>query len=234
MIDMHSHVLPGVDDGASDVEESLSMLTDSKKQGISIVVATPHCVVHDDDMILDSIKRRQEAYCSLNKKAEESNLKIPDIKLGFEVYLDVDVTLFTDFRKLCIEGTNCMLVELPYRIWTDMNLEFLKSLIDKGIKPIIAHVERYFVFKHNFEKILRVNDIVFQVNSDSFLSISSRRRIKKVLENVAICVAGSDMHNTETRKCSLGAAKKIAEEKFPEYADAVFHRNAWKILRAKK
>ena len=109
MIDRHCHILPGVDDGAKDVNESVAMLKESYNQGVRYCVSTSHCKLRTAGAMENFIEKRQKAYDVLIEATKD--IKIPRIILGAEVYLDNDISKYPDVEKLCIEGTKYMLVE---------------------------------------------------------------------------------------------------------------------------
>ncbi|MDO5478409.1 MAG: exopolysaccharide biosynthesis protein, partial [Clostridia bacterium] len=143
MIDMHSHILPAIDDGAKDVNEALAMLKDVYEKKCSVVIATPHLRAYSEEEIEQALEMRNKAYENVVSEAKRQDVVIPEIKLGFEVFLDKDITVFPSFRKLCIEGTDAMLVEMPMHHWDAFTLSRIDSLKENGIIPIIAHLDRY-------------------------------------------------------------------------------------------
>lgn len=213
MVDMHSHCLPGVDDGAKDVKEALLMLEDAYKKGCNLVLATPHCRIYSEEELNMALSIREEAYEKLLREAKEQKAIIPTVKKGFEVYLDKDITYFPSFEKLCIEGTNAMLVEMPMRYWDDFAMSRIEALKEKGIVPIIAHIDRYIGFKKNIQKALMLENVIYQVNAEAFLGLRRRFLIKKLVKLGKTVVAGSDMHNLTTRKNRLGEAFKKVKNK---------------------
>ena len=143
MIDFHSHIIPGIDDGAKSPEESLLILKTLWRQGVRTVVATPH-YYKQNESVSDFIGRRSEAFEQLKKVSDGE--EIPEIILGAEV-------LFTpsleedDLSPLYIQGTDYLLLEMPYRYFDGATLRAVENLIlRKGFSPIMAHIERYVRF----------------------------------------------------------------------------------------
>ena len=217
MIDMHSHCLPAFDDGAKDIDEALLMLEDAYEKGIEIVYATPHCRVYSEEELETAVKSRDRVYDELMSVAAEKKNKIPILKKGFEVYLDKDITSFGNFRELCMEGTNAMLVEMPMEHWGSFALGRIKALKAAGIIPIIAHIDRYLEFKKNIEKALSLDGVIYQVNADAFFGFHRMRLIKKLLNLGKTVVVGSDMHNMKSRRSRLSEACKKAIKKNKSY-----------------
>ena len=229
MIDLHSHFLPGIDDGSQSVEESVRMLTESKRQGVRACVATPHCTLHRPDDLERFLMNRGDAFNKL--KAAAAGEDIPEIFLGGEVYLDNNILKNYDgIERLCFSGTNYILVELPRRRLDKKITELIFNLSVKGMNPILAHVERADADELDEIGIWDL-DIIFQVNAESFLNFSSRRRLKKIFAGGGKFVVSSDMHNTETRPPCMLEARNVSKNKFPHMTDEIFYINAANILK---
>ena len=128
MIDFHSHVLPGIDDGSDCVEESLEMLHTAKNQGVSTMLATPH--FYAQDVSVDHfLEKRKKAYDTLKRCMDDSDC--PDIRLGAEVCYFRGIGRAREIEKLCIEGTRVIMVELPFRQWDEEVLRDVEELMEK-------------------------------------------------------------------------------------------------------
>ena len=217
MVDMHSHCLPAIDDGAKNVNEALMMLEDAYNKGTRKIVLTPHLKAYSDEELEESLKIRNNAYEEIFKAAREKSALIPELIRGFEVHLDTDITNLKGFESLCIEGTKLMLVELPMWHWDKFALDRIESLKAAGITPVIAHIDRYIGFERNIEKAIMLEGVIYQVNADAFLGYRRMRLIKKLFKLGKNVVAGSDMHNMSTRKNLLKEARKKAIKKNKGY-----------------
>lgn len=226
MIDLHSHFLPQMDDGASSVEESILLLKDSFKQGVTLVVATPHCRVHFEDSINDFLAKRKNALDSLPKSDD-----IPRILLGAEVLLDHDISLDKNIKKLCIEGTNYMLIEFDNMGMglTEEDLEYVYNLTLIGVKPIIAHLDRYPHISRIVSSLSDL-DIIYQINASRFLTRGERKILSKIFKHDLQFVVSSDMHNIEYRKCHMKEAHSIAKRHFSKQTADMFVNNPRKIF----
>ncbi len=220
MIDVHTHILPGIDDGAGDLEESLLMLADAYEKGTTLLYATPHLKVYTDEELSSAVEKRNEAYNSVIEEAEKRGLLIPEIKLGFEVYMDKDMTFFENFKDACLMDTDLMLCEMPFSHWDSFALGRLYSLKEQGITPVIAHVERYLPFSENIRKLLSMEGLVFQVNAEGFLSRRESKFIKKLMDDNFLVLAGSDMHGIHERNNKLKEAYIKATKKNEYYGRA--------------
>ncbi|MBQ7037351.1 MAG: hypothetical protein IJN74_07720 [Clostridia bacterium] len=231
MIDLHTHVLPGIDDGPKKAEESIRMLADAYKQGVRLCGATPHVVLHQEDAIAHFIKKRQESYRALSAEMEKASLSFPKLILGAEVFLDHDITRHDALKALCLEETPYILVEFPLSApYNPYWSEWLHSLIVRGFRPIVAHIDRYL----HAEKMLSDFHglaITYQINAARFRSFSGRRFVGRLLSEAAPCIVGSDMHNMAVRNCDIQIAFTKANKKFPKKAEALFSGTAMQMLK---
>lgn len=212
MIDFHAHILPGIDDGAADISVSRELLLSQKEQGIEAVVATPHYLKHTS--ISDFIRRRDDALELVKKEIYED---IPEIIPAAEVELYYGFSKRRYLERLCIQGTNYILIELPFEYWNEWIYEELYQLSAKHkLRPIIAHLDRYITTPRNLkfvDKIMR-SDVLIQVNAPALLKMTSRSIIKAFLKRDAFTVLGSDCHNNGDRNCQYRKACQMIERKY--------------------
>ena len=210
VVDFHTHILPGIDDGSSSAEESLAMLQMEKEQGISLVVATPH-FYPQSDRPEKFLQRRKAAFKQLTEKISADD-NLPQIILGAEVYYFKGISQWDGLRDFAIENTNYLLLEMPVVKWDSRMYDDIYDIYrSQGLVPIIAHLDRYInIFNAN--KIVKKLDelpVVIQANSSFFLEKSTRKLALKLLENNVINIIGSDCHNTGTRKPNLRSALDV-------------------------
>ena len=221
MIDTHSHILPGLDDGSRNIDESIAMLKILKEQGITHVIATPHFKMTDKSNSIDEfITKRNESYQELKNEIDRQGLDLPKIFLGAEVLLTMDFVEAKNKEKLCIENTNIMLIELPYYEWQSWILRMLSDLCnDNNIEPIIAHADRYvdFISTDMLDKLFNLG-YKTQVNAEFVDSKARIKKLKKWLKSGQICYIGSDSHGTDFRPPTFDSyfnkIKKVAGEAF--------------------
>ena len=218
MIDIHSHFLPGMDDGSGSPEETLRMLRLSRQQGVDTIVATPHFYALQDNP--DSfLKRRQEAW----EKVAYDPQTMPKVLLGAEVTYFAGLSRSEDLDKLCIGDTRLLLVEMPLRPWSRHEIEDICALPRQGFLPVMAHINRYMkrgqipTYGHR----LLSEGILFQSNADFFLEGMSRFRAFRMLKAGQIHFIGSDSHNMEHRISRMDEAEKVIRRKLG--ADALEH-----------
>ncbi len=212
MIDFHSHILPGIDDGSKSVEESCRMLCESFLQGVSQIVATPHFYAEDNSP-KKFLERREKAYKKLEPHLEAD---MPEIFLGAEVKYFEGISRADDVELLKIEGTNLILIEMPFMTWNQRMVSEVVELMSPRTKVIIAHVERYFQF--GAEKFLPEfyrNGLLIQSNAESFIgSRFATRKVMNMLRDGKIDLLGSDCHNMTSRPPLLGDARKEISKRF--------------------
>lgn len=230
IIDFHSHILPSVDDGASDIKTAIEMLSLSKRMGVECVVSTSHCYPYSSADVKGFLHDRERAYIKLMNEIETSGVDVPVIKLGCEVHLTCDITRFRDIERLCVDGTNYMLVEMPSSKWNENTIDNVYKLSIKGINPIIAHAERNIKQSADLIDSLYMLDILVQINAGSFGSHESKKFIDSMMKNKMIHVIGSDMHNLTYRGPVMDKAEKQIKRRFgKECWDYLMH-NAEAIL----
>lgn len=207
VIDFHSHVLPGIDDGSSCVEESISMLEQEAGQGIQTVIATPHFYARYDDPA-SFLEKRALAEAAL-RRAMEIRPELPELLVGAEVYYFSGMSDSEVLPQLTIGGKRCILIEMPQSPWTPAMYRELERIHTKqGLIPIVAHIDRYI---HPFrtygipERLAQL-PVMVQANADFFLRSSTARLALKLLRLDQIQLLGSDCHNLEDRSPNLGAA----------------------------
>ena len=229
MIDFHSHILPQIDDGAANVKISLDMLSDSYSQGVRTVVATPHCYIaneHDIDVFLE---KRKKSYEILKNAMMADSREFPEIVLGCELQISKNVYNFEKLRPLCIENTDYILVEMPYGRWTEDCYDYLYALTLKGMRPIMAHIERFMSRKRDFHNLYSL-DLLYQVNADSFLSPFIRRHLPDLFEKGIVQLLGSDMHNTTRRASHMKSAVERIIKGYSKNLIDYMMINAQKVL----
>lgn len=212
MIDWHSHILPGVDDGSRNVEESISILGMLNLQGVKTVIATPHFLANDESLESFLI-RRKAAYDELKKHLPE---KSPEILLGAEVKYYNGISKMSDLQKLKIENSKLLLLEMPMSKWTEYTVRELTELSCKGnMKIVLAHIERYMSFqKFSVWERLFESGLLMQVNATYFTSFTTKRKAISLLQDGMVHFLGSDCHNTTSRAPKLDKAYDVIKKKF--------------------
>ncbi len=211
MIDFHCHLLPNVDDGSSSVDESLRILEKLSQQTVETVVATPHFIANNES-VEHFLHRRQMAYEVLTENLRDG---LPKIRLGAEVEFYEGISNLKDLNKLCIEGTNILLIEMMNIKWTKLVITELYRLVALGnIQIMIAHVERcLFMQDPEVVDYLLTNGVIMQSNASYFIRTLTKRKACKYLSNNIIHVLGSDSHNMTSRPPRIKEALDVIEKK---------------------
>ena len=232
LTETHCHILPGIDDGACDVETSLKMIAKLAAQGAKKIVCTPH--YYSDSISLDDFLQKRDAAAAKLKAALPP--ESPEIKLGAEVYISKYLFSNEDLSKIKIEGTDYALIEHSFaEEFSERACNRLIDLIcDHGITPILAHIERYKSLIDKPDKLdyLLSLGCVAQVNINSFANESRhiRKKLFKYLESGRITLIGSDCHNMSSRPPEYEPGAKEIIKKCGEHTLNELIQNAAKIF----
>lgn len=221
MTDLHTHILPGMDDGAQTVEESISMLLTEAEHGVDTVALTPH-FYRDKETATEFLARRDAAWNLLQEHTK--NIECPKMILGAEVAWTPGMADMPELEQLCYQGTKTMLVELPTTPWGDVVYHQLYKLEGRrGIMPMIAHVDRYFRLqsKENLQRLLDMGYPI-QLSAEALRGIFNRRLAMDLLKYYDALLI-SDCHNMLDRPPNLDSGIKKLKKKLGRDA-------AWEIL----
>ena len=192
-VDIHSHILPGIDDGAKSIEESLELIEKMKNLGFSKVIGTPHTYQGLYDNTNETIKKSfQELIKNINNNI--------DIKFASEYMMDNSLIKKAREKKILTLLGNFVLVEMSF-IAPPRNLyEIIFEVKTNGYIPIIAHPERYAFFHNSFVDYnkLKKHGCLFQINLLSTTGYYGNRVLKikeKLLKLSLVDYVGSDIHN---------------------------------------
>ncbi len=231
MIDFHSHILPGIDDGSRSLDESLAMLRMEREQGITHVVATPHFYARHDKPSAFLARRDHAEECLRLAMEQEDGL--PQIIIGAEVYFFHGISDSDILPQLTIGNKSCIMIEMPGVPWTESVYRELQHIYDRwGIVPIVAHIDRYikpFRAFHITEKLKNL-PVLVQANADFFLQSATSRMAFHMLKNENIHLLGSDCHNTVSRRPNLGDAAAVIEKRLSKAELERIHQNSCNIL----
>ncbi len=228
--DIHSHILPFVDDGATDIDNAVELLEMAKENGISDILATPHFYPSEDSLEA-FLTRTKKAYNELNEKIE--NKELPKIYLGSEVLYFIGIGTAENLFALTLNGSKYLLIELS---GSDINKYLFKDLTElkkRGYVPIIAHFERYNKAK-GFKKLLnfvKVNDIIVQINTITLTMPRYLKFLKKLLRRNIFCVLATDTHSVDKRPPILNSVLDIIKQKLGnKYHDRLI-KNSQKLFK---
>ena len=233
LIDFHTHVLPGIDDGSRDLTETGRLLFEESQQNVDCVVATPHFYA-DRFSVEYFLENRQKALQSVLADTEIARQGRPSLCIGAEVYFFPGMGRAEKLRSLCIEGTDVILIEMPFVQWTEGVLREISEVIHKQkLQVVLAHVERYPQFQKDQKIWRQVMDLplTIQVNGGSFIKDRRRRKMcLQFLRDHEKALLGSDCHNTSSRVPNLEQARQVIARKLGTDALKKADRTAEELL----
>ncbi len=239
MIDLHCHILPGLDDGAKNLEEAVEMAKIAEDEGIERIVATPH--LFRGDFMCEDLGIIEEKRKELSRALETNDIHV-ELLTGAEVHIAHN--LMEEIRNsrdlLVINRSSYMFVEFPSRHVFSGVKELFFELMSEGLIPIIAHPERNSVFVRNpsfLYELVRMGSLS-QANSGSLSGIYGReaeQAVFRFLEMNLIHFIGSDGHSPNTLAPKLSAARERAERIIgKEGAKALVEDNPGAVLEDKE
>lgn len=204
LIDFHSHILPGIDDGSKALEMSIRMLRVEAQQGIGHVVATPHFYPQYDTPER-FLKRRAAAEIALREEMQK-HTGLPELSVGAEVYYFSGISDSEGISELTIDQKRCILIEMPTSTWTEAMYRELEGLyVKRDLVPIIAHIDRYIgrFSNHGILNRLERLPVLIQANAEFFLERHTSSLALRMLKKNRIHLLGSDCHDLTSRKPNL-------------------------------
>jgi tyrosine-protein phosphatase YwqE len=194
IVDMHSHVLPGIDDGAQNVEESVALVKRMMAMGIKKIIATPHIMA---DFYRNTPETINNALLLLKTELAQQGIAIP-IEAAAEHYFDEVFEKMVDERRLMTMGDNFALFEYPFMDAPLNGYKVIQKMIANGYKPILAHPERYLYMEMEDIEGLRNWGCNIQMNTIALTGAYGkeiRKRAENMVDRQLIDFIGSDMHN---------------------------------------
>ena len=231
MIDFHTHILPGIDDGAKDEEESRAMLEMLSEQGVFEVCLTPHYISYKEPLEAFLCKRA-EAVEKIEDYADELGIRL---FIAAEVSLTKELSRINEAKELCVEGTRLMLVEIPAGMTKEDLIYNIERLINSlGVIPVIAHIERYekaLYSKKLLEYLLELGCLTqITLSALKFGGWRKKRKMLKLLRTGKIHFVGTDCHNLSSRPPVFADYIDILEERLGGRFVKRFERKANKRL----
>ncbi len=195
-VDMHSHLLPALDDGSQNIDDSILFIKELAALGYRKFICTPHII---SDMYPNSRETIHPAYELVVSRLKEENISV-EISYAAEFMVNADFDKIIKDDKLLLFGNNYVLIEMSYMAASPNIKEVIFDLIMKGLKPVLAHPERYSYYHNNFSAIDDFIDAgcLLQVNILSLTGMYGKE-VKKMAEtliqNKMISFAGTDLHH---------------------------------------
>lgn len=236
MVDIHCHILPGLDDGARNIEESIQMAKMAVSDGITDVIATPHT---HNGIYLNHFAAVSESASLLQAELEKQKIPL-NIHRGSEVHIHAELCQNLQQKMVPTLGnTAYVLVELPSSsipIFTD---KVLGRLVNEKFTPIIAHPERNLIIQDNPMLLIKWRScgIIVQITAGSLLGswgIKVKQFSRQLIKWGLVQVLASDGHNATGRRMELKRAYKRLEKWFSPKTSLQFQSNAYAILHGDK
>lgn len=207
MIDFHSHILPGMDDGSKNLAESQQMIEASFSQGVQMMMATPH--------FYPWLEKPEDFLARRASAIEALALSPLKIRVGAEIAYYDGIVYSEDIELLKIADTDFILIEMPMTVWSKRMLDSLHAIENRTkLKVVIAHLDRYLRLQKRTDNVDYVCENFFiQVNADYFINRGSQRKAMKLIKENRVDFIGSDCHNLTTRPPNLGEAYQNIEKK---------------------
>ena len=235
-VDFHSHILPCIDDGSQSEAQSYEMLRQEKAHGVGKVLVTPH-FYPDEPSPRAFIEKREAAYEKLMTYIKGRQEELPTIIQGAEVLLGVETADLEDLKLLAIEGTDYILIELPYAQLQEWMYESIEKIrVVHHLIPVIAHVERYVSFQkdlNDIHRLMSMEGVLGQVNTRAILDPKTRGLCQQLIGYNLVHVIGSDAHRVRHLK-ELDRAYGYISKKHGEIKIETLHQQAAAVLRNEK
>lgn len=231
MIDIHSHLIPDVDDGTKTPEESEAIIRGLKDLGFNTLIITPHFVSETA-----YTSPRQTNRLKLAKLQDRlKNTKI-DLFLGNEIYIDREIEKYLKTYQISpLADTKYLLIELPMSGEFEDYESILTSLLLKGYRVILAHPERYHSFQKNYNRVryLYENGVLFQSNFGSLVGQYGKKPeklVKKMIKDDLIYTFSTDIHHKSSLSHIEKSLKKLKKYYSSAELDQILDKNPRQIL----
>ncbi len=229
LIDIHTHILPEMDDGSRSVKESISMLDSLEKQNVALAVMTPHFYARREDPER-FLRRREKSYGHL-MSAYGGNVKTV---LGAEVEYYSGITATSELPLLRIGNSKLLLLEMPFMKWSGRVIDDVLELNSRSdLRIAIAHIERYCGYQSaEVLDVLAGEGVLMQANASFFEGFFSSRKAFGMLLQDRIHLLGSDSHNMTDRSPNMKNASDKIEKKLGRKAVLEISRRSAAVLGA--
>lgn len=216
LVDIHHHLLYGVDDGPRTANDMVQLLARARAQGVSHIIATPHAFPGEKEFPMERCYR----HLALAQEICRSNGVDIHIHLGAEIfYSEAALHVLNDGRIPTLAGSNYVLVEFSPDVKFDELCHAARKLGSVGYQPVFAHVERYRCLRKlkHLEQLHEEYQVLCQINAQTVLrkrGFFEERWMRGAIESGLIDVAASDAHNVDGRSCRLGECYRELRRSF--------------------
>ena len=233
MIDIHSHILPGIDDGAVDLDASVELVRELADSGVTDIIATPHYV--DETNYVSEVAANTKLLKKLKTRLKKEKLNV-NVFLGNEIYISNRILgLLTSEAIAPLADSKYLLMELPMSGEFPSYYDVFLELIREGYKVILAHPERYDSFQKDFEPIEELHEmgVLFQCNIGSFVDQygkGARKLAERLAKNDMIFAVATDIHHPRGEKFMPAAIKRLSKFYGTFELEDILEKNQKKIL----
>ena len=239
MIDFHTHILPGIDDGSRDIDMTMAMLEKERDMGVTHIYATPHFYAHRKS-VSTFLSRRDHALSEV-RQILSKRPDLPTITEGAEVYYFTGIDRAEHLPELCIAGTDILLLEMPFAQWTSDMARAVEDILRKRcLRVVLAHVERYERLQKDRSAWHRIIEmpLTLQMNAESFIETGSWLRPShahklclRLIEEQENCIIGSDCHDMTERPPNIENARLVIKQKAGAERLAAMDKYTQSLLR---
>lgn len=213
-VDIHSHLIPGIDDGVKSMQDSIAILRKFQEMGFKKIITSPHVVSDGYNNSTETILKGRD---KVREAIKENNLQI-EFDAVAEYYLDDSINEKIEKKDLLTFGKNYVLVELSYLTKTNNIHDLMYKLQIAGYRIILAHPERYpYYYEKDFAQYhtLKDRNVYFQINLMSLIGKygkGAKSTAEKMIDENMVNFVGTDLHNEN----SIEAIKLCLKEKYLE------------------
>lgn len=223
LIDMHHHLLYGMDDGPENETEMEQMLAEAQRAGVTTIIATPHIT---PGIVPFSMALLEQRVTQANRACKRLGFNLRVLPGSEMLYTFQTGRYLAEKRVPTLAGTNRVLVEFDPQVQFFEILDAISTILCNGYVPVLAHVERYSCLMRHPNRAIRLQEqhqVLFQLNESAILKRGfgfTAITVRMLLHKGRINLVASDAHNLESRRCRLGDTyRKLQSEFGPEWAD---------------
>ncbi len=239
MIDIHCHIIPGVDDGSSDFAESIAMGENAAACGVTDIIVTPHCNIPGSYGNYAG-PGYESGFLELERLFKDNGIELK-LHRGMEVFGDDNVPeLLDEGLLLTLAGSRYMLIEFPFDddMWRVRDI--LRAVMHRGITPIVAHPERYYAVNDDIGFALDWADMgcFLQINRTSLLgpiAAPETQTARALMDEGAVHFVATDAHGVFSRTTGLLDAYEFISRRYsPDWADILTFENPKRVLENRR
>ncbi|MDF2065067.1 CpsB/CapC family capsule biosynthesis tyrosine phosphatase [Bacillus sp. Cr_A10] len=235
LVDIHNHILPGLDDGPQSMEEAILLARNAVANGVTHIIATPHY----DEIYKNDQQKVKESLFNFNREISHEGIPLK-ILLGQEIRFFNNMVDEIDNGLLTLANSGMyILIELPWNHFPTYIFDVLVQLQLKGYKPIIAHPERNIILRKDKQLLLELvnKGTLFQITAASLLGIngfSLKKYTHALIKRDLVHFIASDAHHYQSRPFLLKEAYQLVRKKYSIELESYFIDNAKHVVLGKE